>query len=199
MDELIIKIKKASHLTLLPNPSIDEWEKIEEDFGNRWSSKHFNGKVIYPYVQHGDIVEEEIVNYFASVNVPVTINNNLMQCGKWVGKGFDESTRKASRIYFTFKKENKNWIYCGKCFIGETKQRYDDIFADDADDMERLWTWDLKRLETFVCDEFEWFRKIRECCESVPWRLYYHWDFPLWKYLEMLGEFLYWRKNERRK
>jgi hypothetical protein len=171
-----LKIKKANHLTLPPNPSIDEWEKIEEDFGNRWSSKHFNWTVVYPYVQYGDIVEEEIVNYFASVDVPITINSNLVQCGKWAGKGFNDSTRKAGRIYFTFKKENENWIYCGKCFVGETKQRYEDILVDD---MERLWAWDIKRLEAFVRDEFEWFRKVREGCESVPWRLYYHWDFPL--------------------
>jgi hypothetical protein len=82
-------------------------KKIEEDFGNRWLSS--------PYVQFGDIVEEEIVNYFASVDEPVTMDNELVQCGK--------------------------------CFVNETKRRYEDIFADD---MERLFNWDITRLEAFV-------------------------------------------------
>ena len=193
MDGLIMEIKTANRLTLPPNPSIDEWEKIEEDFSNRWSSRHFQGKVTYPYVRHGDIVDEEIVNYFASVEVPVTINNNLIQCGKLAGKGFDYSTLKARRIYFTFKKENENWIYCGKCFIIETKTRREEFFADD---MERLLNWDQKRLETFVSDEFEFFRKVRERDETVPWRLYYHWDFKLWTYIDMLEYCLDWRKRE---
>jgi hypothetical protein len=195
MVEGTMKIKKAKYLKLPQNPSIDEWDKIEEDFGNKWYLKSYKGSVIYPYVQFGDIVEEAIVNYFISIDLPVTINNNLIQCGKYSGKSFDESTRKAGRIYFTFKKEKENWVYCGKCFLGETKQQINDIFADDK---ERFWTWDTKRLETFVRNEIEWFRKIEACCESVPWRLYYHWELPIWSYLEMLDEVLYMRKNEEK-
>ena len=118
---MCMTIKTANHLTLPPNPSIDEWEKIEEDFGNRWYSVHFQGRITYPYVQSGDIVDEEIVNYFASVDEPITMNNELIQCGRWAGKGFDDKTLQARRIYYTFAKESKNWIYCGKCFINKTK------------------------------------------------------------------------------
>lgn len=74
-----------------------EWEKSKAE-------------TIYEYLNIGDKVDEEIIDYFRDIVPPVTINSFTLQ----VGEPSDHINGKAT--FMTFMKVNGEWIYKGDCF-----------------------------------------------------------------------------------
>jgi len=180
-----MEIKLAKCLNLPASPSYPEWEGIKREFDGRWKTYHRGGKITQSYIKPGDIVEEAIVKYFASVAGPKTYAEDFVQCGKWCGNSYDKDSERSGQLYMTFKKAGGHWIYFGTCFAGETKDRQHYEFAED---MERCFKWDFKTLKSFVYSEK---RNIRE--RNI------HYLYLDWRYVEFLDliEGDYWERLER--
>ena len=67
-------------------------------------------KTIDEYLNIGDEVDEEMVDYFRDILPPKTYRSDILQ----VGEPYDHINGRA--IYLTFKKEDSRWIYKGNCF-----------------------------------------------------------------------------------
>lgn len=74
------------------------------------------------YLQIGDLVDEEMVDYFISVMPPATMNGECVQMGEAY------SHIKGRATYATLSRtrqealSNKPWKYAGNCYRGETQQ-----------------------------------------------------------------------------
>ncbi|WP_368263016.1 hypothetical protein [Clostridium disporicum] len=73
-----------------------------------------DGQYIEEYLTVGDIVDNEMYEHFLNVIPPLTFTSSLLQ----VREVYDYVDGRG--VYFTLKKENGVWIYCGHCFRGET-------------------------------------------------------------------------------
>ena len=76
------------------------------------------------YVDVGDLVDEEMADFFVSTVFPTTYNEDLIQCGEEYDVGYDEETGEEGYTYFTFKREGEHWRYCGTCMKGRTEETY---------------------------------------------------------------------------
>jgi hypothetical protein len=65
------------------------------------------------YLQPGDVVDEEMVNYFIDVLPPAYMNSNLVQ----MGEPYSHVNGKAT--YSTVYRKDGNWIYAGHCHVGK--------------------------------------------------------------------------------
>ena len=72
----------------------------------------------------GMTVEERIVEEFRDALPPATIRANLLQAGEPYDHRLDPRTGHWKATYFTFAKRDGEWVYCGKCFIGETTEPF---------------------------------------------------------------------------
>jgi hypothetical protein len=72
------------------------------------------------YLKIGDLVDEEMVNYFIDVLPPATFNSNLIQIGEPYSHEKD-SNGNYRATYSTLKNTCEGWEYCGNCFRGDTK------------------------------------------------------------------------------
>lgn len=73
------------------------------------------------YCNPGDEVDEAIVEHFRKPAPPLTIKPGLVQCSEAYGR---EPTDDGYRITFTtFHRDADKWVYCGKCFVGQTENR----------------------------------------------------------------------------
>lgn len=66
------------------------------------------------YLQVGDVVDEEMADYFLNVLPPAAWTSNLIQIGEPYNHVMGRPT------FSTLKKENGVWIYAGHCFCGES-------------------------------------------------------------------------------
>lgn len=75
---------------------------------------------IKDFLEIGDLVDEEFVNYFINVLPSGTMNNQCIQFGKPYYYMEDISTGKLRATFLTLKKTPEGWRYAGTCFSGET-------------------------------------------------------------------------------
>ena len=68
------------------------------------------------YLQIGDIVDEEMADYFIEVLPPATFTNSIIQ----IGEAYSHVNGRAT--YSTLKNTNEGWTYCGNCHRGETEE-----------------------------------------------------------------------------
>lgn len=73
---------------------------------------------LYDYLQIGDIVDEEMVEYFIDVLPPACFNSSCIQMGE------PYSHIDGNATYATLKKVDGEWVFAGNCFYGETEQPY---------------------------------------------------------------------------
>jgi hypothetical protein len=74
------------------------------------------------YLQIGNIVDDEMVEYAYNVLPPATMNGSMVQIGEPYSHREDE-TGKWRATYATFVKTEAGWTYAGHCFRG----RYENI------------------------------------------------------------------------
>jgi hypothetical protein len=67
----------------------------------------------------GDIVGEDVVEYFRNLEIPKTDNTYLMQMGE------PQNFIDGKSTYMTFAKENKGWVYKGNCHKGEKETPFE--------------------------------------------------------------------------
>lgn len=66
------------------------------------------------YLQIGDVVDQEMVDYFINVLPPATMNSQCVQMGE------PYSSVQGRMTYCTLKKLNGQWVYAGYCWKGQT-------------------------------------------------------------------------------
>jgi hypothetical protein len=79
--------------------------------------EQWNGRTLEDYLNVGDQVDEEMINYFINIIPPATLNSRLLQ----VGEASNHIGGKAT--FTTFERVNNIWFYRGDCFWGETESR----------------------------------------------------------------------------
>ena len=77
---------------------------------------------IYDYLTKGDIVDEDIVDYFLNLLPPRTLSYGYLQVGEAYNHVYDISHR-LRPVYMTFAKCDGIWRYYGNCFAYETIDR----------------------------------------------------------------------------
>lgn len=68
------------------------------------------------YLQIGDLVDEEMVDYFLNVLPPITWNSHCIQ----MGEPYSHIGGRAT--YATLKNTEAGWVYAGHCFRGEIEE-----------------------------------------------------------------------------
>lgn len=68
------------------------------------------------YLQIGDLVDEEMVDYFIDVLPPACMNGRCIQ----MGEPYDHVNGRPT--FATLKKTPEGWAYAGHCFRGETEE-----------------------------------------------------------------------------
>lgn len=77
------------------------------------------GKPLDEYLCVGDIVSDDLVDYFLDVLPPLRWNGGYLQCCEQQCYKYN-SSGELKPTYITFaKSEIGEWIYHGNCFLGE--------------------------------------------------------------------------------
>ncbi len=71
------------------------------------------------YLQVGDEVDVDMVNYFRDILPPRSDLSNYLQVGEPYSVAM-ANDRKCYSTWTTFKCEDGKWYYKGHCFVGET-------------------------------------------------------------------------------
>lgn len=66
------------------------------------------------FLQIGDLVDKEFVEYFINVMPPATMNSHCIQ----IGEPYSHMNGKAT--FSTLKKTEEGWVYAGHCHRGQT-------------------------------------------------------------------------------
>lgn len=69
---------------------------------------------IYEFLQAGDVVDEEFVQYFINVMPPACMTSGVIQ----IGEPYSHINGKAT--YPTLKNSPEGWRFAGNCHRGET-------------------------------------------------------------------------------
>lgn len=77
---------------------------------------------IYDYLNKGDIVSEDIVDYFLDLLPPRAMGKNYLQVGEPYKHVFDIDGR-FRPTFMTFTRGENGWRYAGNCFDYETIDR----------------------------------------------------------------------------
>lgn len=73
------------------------------------------------YAHPGDLVDEEVYDYFLDVLPPRSMGRGYLQVGEPHSHRMNPATGKVQATYATFQKVQKGvWMYMGNCFPGQT-------------------------------------------------------------------------------
>ncbi len=73
------------------------------------------------YCKPGDLVDEEVYDYFLDVLPPRSMERGYLQVGEPYSSAFNPETGKWQQTYSTFQRVRKDvWMYLGNCFPGGT-------------------------------------------------------------------------------
>ena len=71
------------------------------------------------YCKPGDLVDEEVYDYFLDILPPRSMSRGYLQVGEPYSSAFDPETGKWRQTYSTFQRAEKGvWMYLGNCFPG---------------------------------------------------------------------------------
>lgn len=99
--------------------TIKGWEKYADEHSGEntdWGA----------YCKSGDIVGEDVYDYFLNILPPRTLTQSLLQVGEPHSHMMNRKTGKYQATYATFETVGKDdgamfYQYCGNCFVGETQ------------------------------------------------------------------------------
>ena len=80
------------------------------------------------YLNPGDEVDQEMVDYFCGTLPPQTMTSTVIQ----IGEPYDHCRnkhRKLCPVFPTIQRSGDQWFYRGLCFAGETQQAQHHIFV----------------------------------------------------------------------
>ncbi|WP_036628537.1 hypothetical protein [Paenibacillus macerans] len=77
----------------------------------------WKGEIFDEYVQVGDVVDQEMIDYFMNSLPPVVYGPRLCQAGSV------EDYVNGRATYLTFEHTAEGWVYRGYCYRGETTAR----------------------------------------------------------------------------
>ncbi len=106
----------------------DTYEEAKNKYNELVSTKTLDDwrKSSYTYFEDfckpGDLVGEDIVNYFANSVPPITLKECLIQSGEPFSHELDVEDNKFKATYITFEKTDGCWQYKGNCFKNKTQQ-----------------------------------------------------------------------------
>jgi hypothetical protein len=75
------------------------------------------------YLNIGDIVDEEMFNYFLNVLPPACWTSRILQIGE------PNSHVNGKATYSTLEKTSDGWVFRGSCYRGETVEQRDNILT----------------------------------------------------------------------
>lgn len=84
-----------------------------------WRNTHLN---FDDYCFPGDIVDNEMVDYFVNCLPPKTLRDSCTQCGEPYGTGEYENGV-CGNTYITFSKHDGEWIFDGYCLAGRNENK----------------------------------------------------------------------------
>lgn len=70
------------------------------------------------YLNIGDLVDQEMVDYAINVLSPATMNYNMIQIGEPYSHREDKD-RNWKATYATYVRTDEGWTYAGNCFRGQ--------------------------------------------------------------------------------
>jgi len=73
------------------------------------------------YLQIGDLVDEEMVDYFINVLPPACMSGGVVQIGE------PSSHVEGRATYPTLKKTSEGWVYAGTCHRGKTENKINEF------------------------------------------------------------------------
>ena len=79
---------------------------------NEWRDSKYN--TIQEYLKVGDIVDENMVDYFLNILPPIRWSRNFIQVGEV------SDFINGRNTYMTFEREEGKWKYCGDCYVGSS-------------------------------------------------------------------------------
>jgi hypothetical protein len=82
---------------------------------------HESRQDLSKFLQIGDIVDEEMVEYFLNVLPPKTWNNSIIQIGEPCDLVEGKNT------YSTLKRTSKGWEWAGECHKGQTENKINEL------------------------------------------------------------------------
>lgn len=93
--------------------TLKEWYEFTERTGNG---------SIYHYLNKGDIVSEDIIDYFLDILPPRSLSYNFLQVGEPYSHVYDIS-HCLRPTFMTFAKHDGAWKFYGHCYANETVNR----------------------------------------------------------------------------
>ena len=78
-----------------------------------WDDSHLN---LDQFLMIGDVVDEEIADYFLGVLPPACMSGVIIQIGEPCSHVDGRPT------YATIKRTPEGWVYCGRCYQGKTTE-----------------------------------------------------------------------------
>lgn len=94
--------------------TLDEWKKSTDE-------------IFADFCKPGDIVNQDIINYFINSLPPICIGENFVQAGGVFVHILDKGDNLFKPTYTTFEKEDGKWVYKGNCFA---RKNVDMTYAD---------------------------------------------------------------------
>jgi hypothetical protein len=82
------------------------------------------------YFKPGDLVTEDVYDYFLDILPPVSFSKDYLQAGGAIMTAFNRKTKRHESTYMTFISTPTKGIYkfCGYCFVGEKEDvRYESV------------------------------------------------------------------------
>lgn len=119
-----IKLTKQEQYDILTFAKAERIKiKTASAFPKNLVSWHESGlRTFEEYFAPGDMVTEDLVDYFVNIMPPKTMLSNCVQAGEVYSHEKDEHGNYRS-TYLTFHKIGGDWHFIGYCFAGETKNR----------------------------------------------------------------------------
>lgn len=87
-----------------------------------------NNQTLTSYLNPGDEIDQEMVNYFCGTLPPQTMTSTVIQIGE-PHDHFRDRHRHLRPIFATIQRTGNQWFYKGLCFSGQTQQARHHIFV----------------------------------------------------------------------
>lgn len=114
---------KEYYNNIIKPKTMDDWNNSKENYFEN-------------FFRPGDIVSQDVVDYFVNALPPITFREHFVQAGEPYNHRIDPEDKICKATYTTFEKGIENWIYRGNCF---KNKNYDMTYASEViEEMDEL-------------------------------------------------------------
>lgn len=119
------ELSKEYYDSIVKPKTIEDWNKSKEDYFDK-------------FFKPGDIVGQDVVEYFVNALPPITFRDDFIQAGEPYSNQIDPEDKKFKATYITFEKGEDNWIYKGNCFKDKNYDiTYENEEMEECEDLEQ--------------------------------------------------------------